>query len=375
MAHCPNCNTYLATFRNSDGIYYYCEQCSGRAVTIPLLRLTVGDRFISPMVRLINTTKEISARTCPFCTFPMKVIQLAQPPLALESCKTCSMVWFDAGTFEQLPVGTVDSPEEALARALEAETKWKMEQQQRHGGRFVYGEMPKEKWKWIPAFLGMPIKHDRTDISKWPWALWSLSAIVTLTSFIGFFHERAAVETFGMIPSEAWRYGGLTMLTSFFIHAGIFHLFSNLYFFLLFGGEVENFLGRWRFLALIFLATVVGCSLHAAFNLDSTIPMIGASGGISGVLVFYALQFPKARLAFLFVFFWVRFFWIQIPAWAVFIVWLLLQFREAYLQHIGFSNVAALGHIGGVLTGFVLWWFWRKLPQKTDAEADSVENT
>lgn len=275
------------------------------------------------------------------------------------------MIWFDAGKFEQLPEGAVDTPETAMLRALENEAKWKIEQRQQAQG--VSSEPPDEWWKWIPAFLGMPVKYDTPDMPQRPWVLWALSAIVTVTSVAAFFNEKNAVETFGFIPAEAWRYGGLTLLTAFFIHGGIFHLVSNLYFFLLFGGEVENFLGRWRFLALVFLATIIGNGLHAAFNAHSMIPCVGASGGISGVLVFYALQFPGARLAFLFRFWW-RFAWVQIPAWVAFIIWLLLQFFGAYLQHEGLSDVASFAHIGGVLTGLVFWWVWRKLPQKTNVE-------
>lgn len=368
MASCPNCSVPLQTVREREGIYFHCDQCDGRAATIQQIRRTAGDRFISGLVRQMNTATRLSPKICPFCASPMKAILLSQPPLMLDSCRSCVAIWFDAGKFEQLPEGVVDTPEAALGRALEAEAKWKIEQSQRAQG--LSTDPPDEWWKWIPAFLGMPVKYDTPDMPRRPWALWALSAIVTFTSVAAFFNERTAVETFGMIPAEAWRYGGLTMFTSFFIHGGVFHLVSNLYFFLLFGGEVENFLGRRRFLTLVFLATIFGNALHALFNAHSMLPTVGASGGISGVLVFYALQFPRAKLAFLFRFWW-RFVWVQIPAWVAFIFWLLLQFLGAYMQHAGLSNVASFAHLGGVLTGFAFWWIWRKLPQKT---AEPVEN-
>ena len=366
MANCPTCGVSLQTVRQRDGIYYSCNQCNGRAVTVPQVRRMTGDRFASGLMRKMNTATRISRWSCPFCLSPMKSFEVSDPPITLDSCRPCTMIWFDAGKFDILPEGVVEAPDSLLLTAAEAEAKWKLEQRQR--GQGLSCEPPEEWWKWIPAFLGMPVKYDTPEMSQRPWTLWALSAIVTFTSIAAFFNERNAVETFGMIPAEAWRYGGLTMLTSFFIHGGIFHLVSNLYFFLLFGGEVENFLGRWRFLALIFLATIVGNGLHAAFNWHSTIPCIGASGGISGVLVFYALQFPGARLAFLFRYWW-RFAWVQIPAWVAFIIWLLLQFLGAWMQLAGFSNVASFAHIGGVLTGFVLWLWWRKLPQRAAPES------
>jgi membrane associated rhomboid family serine protease len=357
----------LQTVRQREGIYYQCPQCEGRAVTLQQIRRTTGDRYVSGLVRQVNTAQNLSTRPCPFCQASMKTFVLPNPPIMLESCRTCGMIWFDAGKFEKLPEGVVETTDDILIRGIEAEAKWKIEQErQRYQG--VGGDPPDEWWKWIPALLGMPIKYESVEGAGWPWMTWSLSAIISIVSICAFFDLRNAVETWGMIPAHAWRYGGLTILTSFFLHGGIWHLVSNLYFFLLFGGEVEAFLGRWRFLAVIFASTVIGNLLHMIFNAHSQIPLIGASGGISGVLVFYALQFPHARLAFLFRI-WFRFVWIHIPAWVAFIIWLLLQILGAYLQVAGFSDVASFAHLGGVLTGFVFWLVWRKLgKEKTQAQ-------
>ncbi|HTR42628.1 MAG TPA: rhomboid family intramembrane serine protease [Pseudomonadales bacterium] len=362
MANCPNCGVHLQTVRSRDGIYSHCNQCDGRAVSFPQIRRTTGDRFVSGLIRQARHATQVSIRPCPFCEAPMKNFLLSRPPISLDSCLSCTMVWFDGGKFEQLPEGVAETPEEAMFRAMEAEATWKIEQE-KNRNQAGYDDPPDEAWKWVPAMLGLPVKFESSDISQRPWVTWSLSLLVTLTSVIAFFHLKDAVETFGMIPDDIWRYGGITLLTSFFIHGGFWHLASNLYFFLLFGGDVECFLGRWRFLGLIFLSTIIGNALHALFNMHSLEPVIGASGGISGVLVFYALQFPRAKLSFLFRFYF-RFVWVHIPAWVAFIAWLLLQFIGAYMQVAGFSNVASFAHLGGVLTGFVLWLWWRKLGAK-----------
>ena len=145
------------------------------------------------------------------------------------------------------------------------------------------------------------------------------------------------------------------------------HLVGNLYFFLLFGAEVEDFIGWWRFLVLVFLSTSVGDVFHILGNMHSEGPLIGASGGISGVMAFYAFQFPKARIRFLiFPVFVVMFllgysrWWFRLPAWTAFGLWFLDQLLVARAQMHGFTNVAGLAHIGGVITGFVLWQVWRK---------------
>jgi membrane associated rhomboid family serine protease len=368
MANCPNCGIYLQTVRNRDGIYSHCSQCDGRAVTFPQIRRTTGDRYLSSLIRQVRCATQISTRACPFCQTAMKNFLLSNPPVTLDGCMSCTMVWFDTGKFEQLPEGVAETPEDAMFRAFESEAKWKIEQQQKLD-RGLSNDPPDEAWKWIPAMLGMPVKFDSVEMSRRPWATWALSAIIAFISICAFTDLQDAVDNFGFIPAEAWRYGGATFLTSFFLHGGIFHLIGNLYFFILFGGEVEEFLGHWRFLALIFLSALVGDFFHLFGNLHSDIPCIGASGGISGVLVFYALKFPGARLAF----FWWRLGWIQLPAWSAFVLWLLLQLVGLYLQKAGLSHVSSMAHVGGVVTGFALWLWWRKLGLKKEQNS-MVEN-
>jgi membrane associated rhomboid family serine protease len=364
MANCPNCGTYLQTVRNRDGIYSHCSQCDGRALTFPQIRRTTGDRYLSSLIRQVRIANEISPRPCPFCENPMRAFLLSNPPVSLEGCMSCTMVWFDAGKFEQLPEGAGETPEDAMFRAIEAEGKWKMEQQKNRDQSVTMRDPPDEWWKWIPAVLGMPVKFENAEVSKRPWATWSLAAVITIVSFIGFFDLEDAVDNFGFIPAERWRYGGITFLTSFFLHGGFWHLFGNMYFFLLFSGEVEESIGHWRLLTLTFLSALTGDVLQVLVTPGLDEPCIGASGGISGIMVFYALKFPGSKLAF----FWWRLGWVHLPAWSAFFLWILLQIISYALQRNGASSdhVGYLAHFGGVLAGFLLWLWWRKLRSNKD---------
>jgi membrane associated rhomboid family serine protease len=145
---------------------------------------------------------------------------------------------------------------------------------------------------------------------------------------------------------------------SFFLHGGIFHLLSNLCFLLVFGDKVEDDLGSGRFLLLLTMATVVGDIVHIAADPDSTLPCIGASGGISGVIAYYALKFPRARLGFLFWIFHV-FRWVRAPAVVLFVVWIGIQLLGTSNQLAGISNVSYLAHLGGAAVGFVFWLVFR----------------
>jgi membrane associated rhomboid family serine protease len=136
----------------------------------------------------------------------------------------------------------------------------------------------------------------------------------------------------------------------------IFHLIGNLYFLIVFGSHVEDYIGTWRWLLLLLAATLVGDASLIFLTPQSTIPCIGASGGISGLLAFYALRFPHARLGL-----WFGHSISSFPAWGAILFWLLFQLLGAYQKIAGYGQVASLAHLGGALAGFLFWLAWRKL--------------
>jgi membrane associated rhomboid family serine protease len=209
----------------------------------------------------------------------------------------------------------------------------------------------------------MPVEFDTAGQSRRPWATWTLCFLITFASAFAFTQLHEIVSRFGLIPSEATRMHGLTFLTSFFLHAGIFHLIGNMYFLFVFGDDVENFLRPFRYLLLIALSAFIGDLAHIAVNPNSQIPCIGASGGIAGVITFYALQFPQMRLGFLFRWGWVYFRWIRLPAWFTLVLWILFQMIGAWEQIAGISPVSAVAHLGGAATGLVAWLVWRRSGQ------------
>jgi membrane associated rhomboid family serine protease len=205
----------------------------------------------------------------------------------------------------------------------------------------------------------MPIEQDVDRVVKQPWVTWSLAALITVVSVAAFFDLKNVVFDFGLIPAKAARYGGLTFITSFFLHGGIFHLLGNLYFLMVFGDNVEEWLGRRRYVLLLICASLAGDMLHVLYESGSEIPCIGASGGISGVIVFYALRFPRARLGFLIrIYLWFK--WIRMPAYAMLVIWFAMQLFGAWTQIAGISNVSSLAHIGGAAVGFIFWLVMRK---------------
>src|SRR6266478_8975101 len=189
---------------------------------------------------------------------------------------------------------------------------------------------------------------------------WLLSAAIICVSLVAFLHLREVVQRFGLIPAQATRLYGLTFVTSFFLHAGIIHLAGNMYFLLAFGHAVENFLRPLRYVVVIALAAIVGDLAHIALYPGSLTPCIGVSGGIAGVITFYALILPQMRLTFLMRWGFVWFHWIRLPAWFVFVLWILFQLIGTLEQKAGMSSVSSAAHLGGAAVGILAWLVWRK---------------
>lgn len=166
---------------------------------------------------------------------------------------------------------------------------------------------------------------------------------------------------FAFIPYriDRWLAGGapvdyalVPIFTSMFLHAGWWHLIGNMWFLWIFGDNVEDRLGHFRYL-LTYLICGLGAALtHLAFNLHSRIPTVGASGAIAGVLGAYFLLFPSAR-----VLTWFGFFVLWLPAWLVLGYWFVIQFLSGAASTISADNaspVAFWAHVGGFITGMLL---------------------
>jgi membrane associated rhomboid family serine protease len=290
-----------------------------------------------------------------------------QAEINVGVCRHCHFIWFDAHEVDMLvprqpePVA-LELPQKAREMLAIAEVERLSKQAE---GSDFDSAAPDESWKQIAAFLGMPVEFDEPEEQRRPWATWLFSAAIICASLPAFLHLREVVQHFGLIPAEATRLGGLTFVTSFFLHAGIIHLAGNMYFLLAFGHAVENFLRPLRYLALIALAVFIGDLAHIALDPRSQTPCIGASGGIAGVITFYALNFPRMRLAFLMRWGFVWFHWIRLPAWFVFVLWILFQIIGTLEQKAGMSSVSSAAHLGGAAVGVLAWLVWRKPKDKT----------
>src|SRR5438309_8664058 len=174
---------------------------------------------------------------------------------------------------------------------------------------------------------------------------------------------------FGMVPAVLFGYRELppelgiiapwaTLFTSMFLHGGWGHLGGNLLFLWIFGNNVEDLLGRARFLVLYLGSGVAAALIQALAATHSQVPMIGASGAIAGVLGAYLMTYPRANvhcLVWVVIFFWI----VTVPAWVLLGLWFAMQLLSGLVSGPHAPGVAFWAHVGGFVSGVVLMLLMR----------------
>jgi membrane associated rhomboid family serine protease len=153
---------------------------------------------------------------------------------------------------------------------------------------------------------------------------------------------------FGLRLDDYW-----TLLTCMFLHVGWLHIITNMWALWIFGDNVEDRMGHFRFLFFYLLCGLAAGIVHVVTNTGSTVPAVGASGAIAGVVGAYLILFPRARILTVFLFFP---FFFYLPAAAYILIWFLLQFFLGIASLAGPRNVGGIAwwaHIGGFAAGIV----------------------
>lgn len=135
MPVCPICAVALDTVRQREGLYYFCANCSGRALTIPQIRRVSGDRMATRLLRLLKLDRLKSRHACPFCREPMVIAKLSDPLLEVEGCRPCNTVWLDAPTYNLLPEGIAESTNAMSLLATEIIAERRLQEQKEREAR------------------------------------------------------------------------------------------------------------------------------------------------------------------------------------------------------------------------------------------------
>ena len=250
MFLCPNCRRPLVRTAGPKGVLYVCPGCGGREVGLSVVRHSAGERigkdlWLQGMKKGISRWQEVSGLR------PLD----AGSPLARRSPGT------PLGPVPRVPVRLVRFPrvratagrgrkaEGGSVALLETREKAAMAQIKLHDeldaiqGNGGVDSPPEELPEWVTSAIGPTVEAE--PVRSLPWLTWGLAAVLVLLFFLAIADPKGAIKRFGLIPDQAFRQGGRLGLSSFFVHRWPLHLAVDVFFLVIIGSHVEDYLGRW----------------------------------------------------------------------------------------------------------------------------------
>ena len=361
---CPGCNGDLKEYKYGRNVVDICPSCKGVWFDSRELK-----EFVDSLLRERNDIPDADIildrdverpaelpgqlKSCHCC----RTVNYAYDSnIILDRCAGCEGIWADGGEVYKLAVHRKGNPHlHALGTSLVEEQKNAQRLDDLLDVSASLGRSP--AWVLFGPRIILPFSDDiKTGIVPGV-----VIAIIALNLAI-FAYQSVFVEdlssffrAFGLIPAAVLSGGGyFSFISSMFLHVGILHLVGNMFFFWIFGDNVEEALGHWRFLGFYLLFGFVASLLHILTNMQSSIPTIGASGAVAGGMGAYLVRYPYAKVKTLFI---CRV--IDIPAYFYLGGWIVLQviYGMIYLSAGGHSGIAWFAHIGGFAAGMLLMWF------------------
>lgn len=334
MASCPVCSFPLSDAHHGSTRVQLCRRCQGALVSAQGVHEAYGALGPSSQWPGAEIQEGPLARQlrCPGDGAHMKAIAVMQGNVSVvvDVCTQCDALWLDA------------SEGAHLARLL--------------GSAGVERSQPGFRSYLFQLFTGMPVEVWHPT-KKRPVLVYSLLALLPalflleLTA-IGAMGDVSFVQMFGLVPrafisgERVW-----TLFTHGFIHGGWFHLLGNLYFLYVFGDNVEDTMGRRAFVQVYMLAMVAGGVLEVVVDPTSSMPRLGASGAIAGLMGAYLVLFPSVKVWVVWLF--MRF---KLSVWIYLGLWVLMQVGAAAAHAPG---VAWFCHLGGFAAGAALGFRYR----------------
>jgi len=201
-----------------------------------------------------------------------------------------------------------------------------------------------------------PLRDDRPTYSP-P----IVTTLLIIACALAFFFELSLDEysrnyllaLYGVVPMH---FRPITLITSLFLHGGWMHIIGNMLFLWAFGKSLEDAMGHTKFLGFYFMCGIAAGITHIVFNQYSSVPTVGASGAIAGVMGAYLIKFPRAHIHTLVFFFFITV--VDIPAAFILVYWFITQLFSGAGSiahtHVSDQGVAWFAHIGGFITGMLL---------------------
>jgi len=351
MYSCPRCTFRMEQVHHNGVELDHCFRCGGTYLDAGEAKMAFGEALEPSYWKNLAASRELgpSGVIDPKSNKNMTAYSVGWggSSVEVEVCPETAGMWMDGHEIKNLQkIAKQAGSKFQIKKVAPAEG----DEKEKEGDK---GEDPGILAYIFQLLTSFPIEV-WNPVRRRPLFVWTLVATLALI-FLGqtlyawqttgsFFGLRASFMAFGLIPNDLFQGNNVyTAITHAFLHGSFLHLFGNLYFLYTFGDNVEDFMGRGRFIVMYILAALAGAGLHAISDTTSMIPMIGASGAIAGVMGAYLVLYPRVKV-------WIVFMFVRFKLGVVWylVFWIGLQVYSVIMQKPG---VAWLAHIGGFVMG------------------------
>lgn len=324
-------------------------------MALPVLRRLLDTQFLEELQSKRFSRDHVRGRKCPICPARMLEYRLmtGNPPPAIDVCPHCHFTWFDAGELEALPAAAGATTNRSSLSVVEPEAAFRIEARLRSYMRDSAGSVEQLNWfERLLGALGFPIQMGTVPVT--PSVLVAIACMLlgTLWAFDSGSADSQVLLQWGFRGADPFRHFGSTWILSFFLHSGFLHFLSNAFFLVLAGRHVEQQYGD-RTLWLLLTGGHVFGLFGDVLSLSARV-LVGASAGISAVLVFYGLTNPAHRISLVITGEYLeRQFLIRVPVYIMLLLWVAVQvFMVVYDDGAGIAYDA---HVLGACFGLGLY--------------------
>ena len=335
MKNCPNCaSVSMGKYEFHQQEVEQCQDCHGIWLELGELdgALSIADNN-NDQVLLEQNLGEVlgqSDRHCYVCDQRLTRYHLMSGfKVEVDACSGCHGVWLDNDELEKV------SQSPAIAEAL------------------LELDKPVHKRTWLFQFLSqMPVEYN-VKPKKVPWVTYALlvfNVLIFMSYGLGGNSEDFAFNNFALHSDQVSHGQQLwTLLTHMYMHGGLMHLVGNMYFLYIIGDNLEDTLGRGKFILYYTLCGLGAAVAQILADPNSMIPMVGASGAIAGLFGMYLLWFRHASLTFMIIIYQKK-----VSPMIFFGFWILTNIVGLYLANESGGGVAYWAHIGGFIAGIAI---------------------
>ena len=383
MLQCPRCNAGLIRNDSAGGITFVCAECHGSMVAFSFLRKNFYSKDAINNLWCKALSACSSMLRCPYCMKPMKTVPVKEndKTFELNVCPACQQIWFDPGEIESLP--EENTPEAVLKRAEKEQELYNYnkslsasseEQPEEPPAVDYYSPDPAAEKSNQEIFLDMfsgvggynhsqislldflcfPEEQDVPKTAGLPVLTWLLVFVIMAVYTAGRLWFPELGDQWGFIPGQWERQDGMTLFTAPFLHHSVLQLLFCGYMLMVFADDVELYLGRVKFIILLLFSMLAGETARLIAIPSSPEVVLGMNARIAGLIAFYAIMFPNAKLC------WLlrgdslssaR--WVRIYAPAVPVLFIVGQVLYAYLLARKEPLTASLYPLAGFIPGIV----------------------